>query len=123
VAAMQHGLPASFATRRLSMSGTEQSPGQRTIAQLIRAGCLHSRRVGFGVVFAPDVGKATCWPARWLPLAAAYILSEAYYTLTELAQAVYAELGVEKRPRPPSSAAAGMIASSGMDVQFTHQPP
>jgi len=127
VAAMQHGLPAVFLhPAAVYGPGPSSSPGvNATIAQL-RSGRLPALAPGgFGVVFAPDVGEGHVLAGEKAPIGSRYILSEAYYSLTELAQAVYAEVGLEKRPPPTiPPAVARLIASSGEWIsQFTHRPP
>ena len=54
-----------------------------------------------------------------------YILSESYCTLVELARAVYAEAGMEKKPPPmlPLPAAQAMAAVSEALARFTGKPP
>ena len=127
VAAMQHGLPAIFLhPAAVYGPGPSSSPGvNATIAQLQHGRLPALAPGGFGVVFAPDVGEGHVLAAELAPIGSRYILSEAYYTLTELAQAVFAELGLDRRPPPTIPvAAARLLASTGEWMsQYTHRPP
>jgi dihydroflavonol-4-reductase len=53
---------------------------------------------GFPVVFARDAGEAHVLAAEKAKPGARYILSERYYTLTELAREVLAKLGLDRKP-------------------------
>jgi nucleoside-diphosphate-sugar epimerase len=127
VDAMQRGLPAIFLhPAAVYGPGPSSSPGVNAlIAQLMQGKLPALPPGGCGMVFAPDVGEGHVLAGEQALIGSRYILSEGYYTLTELAQAVYAEQGVERRlPLVVPLTAARLMASTGEWIsRFTHRPP
>lgn len=125
--AMQRGLPAVFLhPAGVYGPGPSSSPGANAIVTQLMQGRLPALAPGgFGMVYAPDVGEGHLLAGELAPIGSRYILSESYCTLTELAQVVYAEVGLQKRPPPAIPvAAARLLASAGEWIsQFTHKPP
>ncbi len=80
---------------------------------------------GVAVVFSSDVGEGHVLAEEHFAIGSRYILSEGYYTIRELAQTLFAELGIEKSPPPTVPLRlARLIASTGEWISgFTHRPP
>ena len=80
---------------------------------------------GMPVVFAPDAGEAHVIAAERAPRAARYIVSERYYTLSELATSILAALGIDRKtPRVLPNWIASLIANVGAAISaITRKPP
>lgn len=127
VAAMEQGLPAIFLhPSAVYGPGPTSSPGMNEILSQALHGKLPALPPGgIGVVFAPDVGEGHVLAEERAAIGSRYILSESYYTLVELAQAVLAESGSNKQPPPmiPPWAARAVSSVGEWAAQFTHRPP
>jgi dihydroflavonol-4-reductase len=127
VAALEHGLPTIFLhPSAVYGPGPTSSPGlNNAIAQFLHSRVPAFPPGGMAVVFAPDVGEGHVLAEEHAAIGSRYILSESYYTLTELAQIVFAELGIAKRPPPtiPLPLARGMASVGEWVAGFTHRPP
>jgi len=127
VAALQRGLPAIFLhPSAVYGPGPASSPGMNnSIRQLQHSQLPALPPGGCAVVFAPDVGEGHVLAEEHAAIGSRYILSEAYYTLLELAQAVFAELGIEKPPPPtiPLAVARGIASIGEWVARFTRRPP
>jgi dihydroflavonol-4-reductase len=127
VDALQRGLPAIFLhPAALYGPGPTATPGlNNAIAKLLRGQMPALTPGGTAVVFAPDVGEGHVLAEEHGAIGSRYILSESYWSLTELARAVYAEAGMEKKPPPvlPLPAAQAMAALSEWLARFTGKPP
>jgi nucleoside-diphosphate-sugar epimerase len=126
-AAVQRGLPAIFLhPSAVYGSGPSSSPGfNNSIVQLQRGQLPALPPGGCAVVFAPDVGEGHVLAEERAAIGSRYILSEAYYTLTQLVQAALAELGLAKQPPPtiPLPVARAMAWIGEGVARFTHRPP
>lgn len=80
---------------------------------------------GYPVVFAPDVGEGHVRAAERAAPGARYILSERYYSLTELAREMLAALGLERKvPRVIPLWLASTISAAGeLKGKLTGRPP
>jgi dihydroflavonol-4-reductase len=127
VDAMQRGLPAIFTHPAAPYGpGPTTTPGlNNAIAKLLRGQMPALTPGGTAVVFAPDVGEGHVLAEEHGTIGGRYILSESYCTLVELARAVYAEAGLEKKPPPmlPLPAARAMADVSEWLARFTGKPP
>ncbi len=127
VAAMQRGLPAIFLhPAAVYGPGPASSPGfNNAIAQLQYGRLPALPPGGCAVVFAPDVGEGHVLAEEHAAIGSRYILSESYYTLTELAQAALTELGLERQPPPtiPLPVARGLASIGEWVARFTRRPP
>ena len=127
VAAVQRGLPAIFLhPAAVYGPGPASSPGLNNSITQLQHGRLNALPPGgVAVVFAPDVGEGHVLAEEHAAIGSRYILSESYYTLPELAQAVLTELGLEKPPPPtiPLPVARGIAWLGEWMARFTHRPP
>lgn len=79
---------------------------------------------GYPVVFAPDVGEGHVRAAERGAAGARFILSERYYTLVELVQAMCAALGVERKPRVLPLWIAKLVSGTGeLVAKLSGKPP
>jgi dihydroflavonol-4-reductase len=80
---------------------------------------------GYPVVFAPDVGEGHVRAAERAPAGARYILSERYYSLTDLVAAMSAALGLSRAaPRVLPLWLASTVSSLGeLKGKLTGRPP
>ena len=126
-AALQHGLPAIFLhPSAVYGPGPASSPGLNDSIRQLQHGRLPALPPGgCAVVFAPDVGEGHVLAEEHAAIGSRYILSEAYYTVAELAQTVFAELGIAKQPPPmiPLTVARGIANIGEWVARFTHRPP
>ena len=126
-AAVQRGLPAIFLhPAAVYGPGPASSPGLNdATAQLLHGRVPAFPPGGLALVFAPDVGEGHVLAEEHMVIGSRYILSESYHTLTELAQMVFAELGLAKRPPPtiPLPVARGIAYIGEWVARFTRQPP
>jgi len=127
VAAVQRGLPAIFLhPSAVYGPGPASSPGMNDAIRQLQHGRLPALPPGgCAVVFAPDVGEGHVLAEEHAAIGSRYILSEAYYTLAELAQTALAELGLEKQPPPtiPLPVARAMAWIGEEVARFTRRPP
>ncbi len=126
-AALERGLPAIFLhPAAVYGPGPSSSPGANAIIAQLQQGRLPALPPGgCAMVYAADVGEGHVLAEERASIGSRYILSEDYYAIRALAQAVLAETGSAK-PLPPTLPVpvARMIASAGEWVaQFTHRPP
>lgn len=126
-AALQRGLPAIFLhPAGVYGPGPTDSPGLNDAIERLQRGKVPALPPGgVAVVFAPDVGEGHVLAEERAAVGSRYILSESYLALTELAQTILQECGLEKR-RPPTIplSLARTIATLGECVaRFTHRPP
>ena len=125
--AVQRGLPAVFLhPSAVYGPGPASSPGMRDAIRQLQQGQLPALPPGgCAVVFAPDVGEGHVLAEERAAIGSRYILSEAYYTLRELAQAVLTELDVQKSPPPtiPLPVARAMSWIGEGVARFTRRPP
>ena len=125
--AVQRGLPAIFLhPSAVYGPGPTSSPGLNNIIAQLQHGRMPALPPGgCAVVFAPDVGEGHVLAEEHAAIGSRYILSEAYYTSRELAQAVLAELDVQKSPPPtiplPVARAISWIGEGV--ARFTRRPP
>lgn len=80
---------------------------------------------GMPVVFAPDAAEGHVRAAERAPRGARFILSERYYTLTEVAATILPALGLDRRPpRVLPRWVASLIANAGEALSaITRRPP
>ncbi len=127
VAALQRGLPAIFLhPSAVYGPGPASSPGMNNAIVQLQHGRLPALPPGgVALVFAPDVGEGHVLAEELATIGSRYILSESYYALVELAQAVLAELGMEKQPPPtlPLLVARGIASISEWVAGVTRRPP
>lgn len=127
VAAVQRGLPAIFLhPSAVYGPGPSSSPGVNfSIAQLQHGRLPALPPGGFAMVFAPDIGEGHVLAEEGAAIGSRFILSEAYYPYTELARAVYAEVGLEVRLPPviPIPVARSLASIGEWTSRFTHRPP
>lgn len=127
VAALQRGLPAVFLhPSAVYGPGPASSPGiNDVIRQLLYERLPALPPGGCAVVFAPDVGEGHVLAEEKAAIGSRYILSESYYTLSELANAALAEFGIKKSlpPTIPLAVAGGIAWISEWVSQFTQRPP
>jgi nucleoside-diphosphate-sugar epimerase len=127
LAAVHCGLPAIFIhPSAVYGPGPTSSPGLNDPIVQLQHGRLPALPPGgVAVVFAPDVGEGHVLAEEHAAIGSRYILSEAYYTIAELAETVLAELGLEKRPPPtiPLPVARAIASIGEWVAQFTHRPP
>lgn len=127
VAAVQRGLPAIFLHPSAPYGpGPTNTPGlNNAIAKLLRGQMPALTPGGSPVAYAPDIGEGHVLAEERGAIGSRYILSESYHTLTELAQAVYAEAGLDRQPPRtlPLPVALGMASISEWLARLTGKPP
>lgn len=102
------------------------SPGTNDLLQKLARGQVPALLPGgYPVVFGPDVGEGHVRAAERAAPGARFILSERYYPLTELARAMLAALGLERRaPRVlPLWAASALSRLGEAKARLVGRPP
>lgn len=124
---VRRGLPAIFLHPAAPYGpGPTTTPGiNNAIAKLLRGQMPALTPGGTALVFTLDVGEGHVLAEEKGSAGERYILSESYCTLAELAQAVCAEAGLEKKPPPvlPLPVASAMAGASELLARFTRRPP
>jgi nucleoside-diphosphate-sugar epimerase len=127
VAALQRGLPAIFLhPSAIYGPGPASSPGlNHAIRQLLQGRLPALPPGGCALVFAPDVGEGHVLAEECAPIGSRYILSEAYYSLAELAPIALAEAGLHRSPPPtiPLPIARAFASIGELVAHFTRRPP
>jgi len=102
VAAMEKGLPALFLhPSGVYGPGPTESPGTNDfILKLYRGKVPVLLPGGYPVVYARDVGEGHVLAEEKAEKGSRYILSESYYDLSQLAQIILEELGINKKVPP-----------------------
>jgi dihydroflavonol-4-reductase len=106
--------------------GPTETPGlNNVIGKLLRGQMPALTPGGTALVFAPDIGEGHVLAEEKGVVGERYILSESYCTLAELAQAVYAEAGMDRKlpPTLPLGMAQGMAGASEFLAKLTGKPP
>ena len=127
VAAMQKGLPALFLhPSAVYGPGPSDSPGTNDfILRLSRGKVPVLLPGGYPVVYAPDVGEGHVLAEEKAEVGSRYILSEAYYDLSEIAKTVLEELGINKTlPSVMPLSIVKIISSLGeLWAKIVNKPP
>jgi dihydroflavonol-4-reductase len=127
VAALQSGLPAIFLHPSVVYGpGPASSPGfNEAIKQVLQGQMPALPPGGCAVVFAPNVGEGHVLAEEHAAIGSRYILSQAYYTLKELAEITLAEAGIKKSPPPtiPVAIASAFSWIGERVSHFTGKPP
>jgi dihydroflavonol-4-reductase len=125
--ALQKGLPAIFLhPAAVYGPGPASSPGVNERIEMLQRGKLPGLPPGgLAVVFAPDAGEGHVLAEEKANPGSRYILSEAYYEISDLARIVLEELGTEQRSPPVLPVPIARVISTLGEwlAQLTHQPP
>jgi nucleoside-diphosphate-sugar epimerase len=124
--ALQKGLPAIFLhPAGVYGPGSADSPGNVMIMKLLRRQIPGLPPGGGTVVFAPDVGEGHVLAEEKAAPGNRYILSEAYYEVSEQVRLVLEALGMDQKPPPvlPLPLVQGFSILGEWLARFTHRPP
>lgn len=124
--ALQKGLPAIFLhPAGIYGPGSAGSPGNVLIIKLQRRQIPGLPPGGGTVVFAPDVGEGHVLAEEKAAPGGRYILSDAYYEVSDQVRMVLEALGMDQRPPPalPLPLVQGFSILGEWLAQFTHRPP
>jgi nucleoside-diphosphate-sugar epimerase len=124
--ALQKGLPAIFLhPAGVYGPGSADSPGNVLIMKLQRRQIPGLPPGGGTVVFAPDVGEGHVLAEERAAPGSRYILSDAYYEVSEQVRLTLEALGMDQRPPPdlPLPLVQGFSILGEWLARFTHRPP
>lgn len=128
VLAMERGLRAVFIhPSGVYGPGPTDSPGTNDlIAKLMKKQIPMLLPGGLPIVFAEDVGIGHVLAEHKAPVGGRYILSEAYYDLSELAEIILEELNFDKNSLPkimPLALAKMVSRATEFFAYLTNKPP